>query len=202
MSIGTFLPLFVKSQWLTTIPVPQTSFAGQTIIITGANTGLGYEAARHLVRLGVSKLIIAVRTTSKGEAAAADLIASTKATRDVIEVWPLDLSDPESIKAFGARVNTLDRLDGVIQNAGMASHHWKTIAGHEAHVAVNVIGAMLVGLSVLPKLRESATKFGTQNRLTFVGSDTYYFAQFKEANTEGSLLAALDDEAKVNQTDR
>ena len=50
---------FLYAQLVTSIPIPTASFSGQTIIITGANRGLGFEAAKHFVRLDVARLILA-----------------------------------------------------------------------------------------------------------------------------------------------
>jgi NAD(P)-dependent dehydrogenase (short-subunit alcohol dehydrogenase family) len=60
----------IRSQ-LQSIPLPTTSFKGQTIIVTGSNTGLGLEAARHFVRLDAPRVIIAIRSIKKGEDAKA-----------------------------------------------------------------------------------------------------------------------------------
>jgi len=119
--MGFFLT-FLKSQLFAKLPYPTADFSGQTIIITGSNTGLGLEAARHIVRLGAAKVILAVRTISKGEAAAKDIIESTKVKENVIEVWQVDLSSYESVKAFGARVQTLERLDGVVRFSPLESY--------------------------------------------------------------------------------
>ncbi|KAM0316480.1 hypothetical protein ACHAPQ_011302 [Fusarium lateritium] len=59
------------------IPVPTTSFKGQTIIVTGSNTGLGLEAANHFVRLDADVVILAVRSLKRGEAAKASIESST-----------------------------------------------------------------------------------------------------------------------------
>lgn len=202
MSLAKFVYIVLKSQFLERIPYIQHDFSGQTIIVTGSNTGIGFEAARQLVHHGASKVILAVRSTSKGEVAARKLLESTKATRSQVEVWQLDLSDYNSIKAFATRVEQLPRLDAVLQNAGMLTQKWTTIDGDEAQIRVNVLGALLLGLHVLPKLRETGKKFGVRTRLSYVGSDAHYVAQFKEANNAGSLFAALNDEKKSNMMDR
>jgi NAD(P)-dependent dehydrogenase (short-subunit alcohol dehydrogenase family) len=202
MSWLSFIPIVLYSQLLVRIPYPTQSFYGQTIVVTGSNTGLGLEAARHLVRLGAAKVILAVRTISKGEAAAETILASTKATKNTIEVWQLDLSDYESIKKFAKRVEGLERLDAVVQNAGIMQQAFKSINGEEAHVRVNIVGAVLLGLLVLPKLRASAKKFNTRTRISFVGSDMQYVAVMKEAETDGSLFDSLNDEKKSNMGDR
>lgn len=96
----------------------------------------------------------------------------------------------------------LERLDAVVQNAGIMQQAFKSIDGEEAHVRVNIVGAVLLGLLVLPKLRVSAKKFNTRTRLSFVGSDMQYVAVMKEAETDGSLFDSLNDEKKSNMGDR
>jgi len=59
------LNLFAQPFMTLQLPPPY-SFASQTVIITGANTGLGLETARHIVSLGASKAILGIRTLSKG----------------------------------------------------------------------------------------------------------------------------------------
>jgi len=83
---------FLYSQLFITPVYPTRSFAGETVIVTGSNVGLGKEAARHFARLGVSKLILAVRNTEAGEEAKKDIEGTTRCGKSVIEVWPLDLS--------------------------------------------------------------------------------------------------------------
>ena len=63
----------------TKLPYPTESFEGQTIIVTGANTGLGLEAARHFTRLNAAKVILGCRSVSKGEEAALSIAANSPA---------------------------------------------------------------------------------------------------------------------------
>ncbi|KAF2009287.1 retinol dehydrogenase 12 [Aaosphaeria arxii CBS 175.79] len=202
MSWAVYIPKLLSSQLFFRIPQTKHNFSDQTIVVTGANTGLGIEAARLLVDQGAAKVILAVRSIAKGEAAAVNILKTTKATKNAVEVWQLDLSNHDSIKAFAKRVSGLERLDAVIQNAGIMSLQRAEIEGVEQHIQVNVIGAVLVGLLVLPKLRETGKKFGVRTRLSFVGSDLMYVARASETKTEGSLLKALGDEEKANINDR
>ncbi|KAM0719196.1 hypothetical protein Q7P37_005101 [Cladosporium fusiforme] len=190
-----FLDL-LYSQIFVTIPEQKTSFAGQTIIVTGSNTGLGLEAARHLVRLNASKVILAVRTISKGEAAAANIIKSCNVPSSRVEVWQLDMSNKDSIVAFAQRTKTLDRLDAAILNAGVCNFKRQEIDGTEIHLAVNVIGSMLLQLLLLPIMQESASRTSLQGRMTLVGSDMMYMADPAELkNPNGDIFPRLNSGA-------
>lgn len=197
-----YIATFLHSQLFVKLPYPKSDFSGQTVIVTGSNTGLGLEAARHIARLGAAKIILACRTISKGEKAAADITESEHLTKNRVEVWQLDLSNYDSVKAFAKRVEQLDRLDAFIQNAGILTTKYQLEEGEESTITVNVTSATLLGLSVLPKLRESAKKYGVRGRLSFVGSDLQYIAKFKEAEATGSLYDALNDKEKVDMEDR
>jgi retinol dehydrogenase-12 len=60
---------FVRSQWKTLPPNPNVDLTGQTVLVTGSNTGLGLEAAKQLARMNPAHLVLAVRNLSKGEEA-------------------------------------------------------------------------------------------------------------------------------------
>jgi len=120
----------LRSQVTVSIPVPTASFAGETVIITGANTGLGREAAKHIVRLGASKVILACRNVSKGEEARVYIEKETKKT-GTTEVWELDMSNYDSVKRFARRAEKEERLDAVILNAGIWPNKMEKQEGYE-----------------------------------------------------------------------
>ncbi|KAK1752609.1 hypothetical protein QBC47DRAFT_463160 [Echria macrotheca] len=143
---------------------------GRTYIVTGANTGLGFEAAKHLVALGSNKVILAVRNVTAGNEAKAKIDSATNTT-DVAEVWYLDLANYDSVKNFAKKaIAELDRIDGLIQNASVASIAEEPLNGQDANISINVVGTFLLALHLLPRLSESARKNNTQSRLTFVSS--------------------------------
>jgi NAD(P)-dependent dehydrogenase (short-subunit alcohol dehydrogenase family) len=154
---------------LRSIPVPGTSFAGQTVIITGSNTGLGLEAARHFVRLDAARVVLAVRSLSKGEDAKASIEASTN-RKNVVEVWQLDMADYSSIKSFAAKCSSLERLDVVIANAGILKTTFEESDGVEVTIKVNVIGTFLLSISLFSILRNSRRKTGQTPRLVVTSS--------------------------------
>jgi retinol dehydrogenase-12 len=184
---------FLYSQLFVTLPIPTKDFSGQTIIVTGSNTGLGLEAARHLSRLNAAFIILAVRNTEKGETAKENILASTGRKDSSIEVWELDMQSYKSIQAFCARANKLARLDAVLANAGIMTKHFKIVAGYESVITTNVIGTFLLALGILPKLRESAAKYNIQPRLSVVASDIHFIAKFPERHSP-NIFEALNDE--------
>lgn len=126
------------SQFFVKLPIPAHSFSGQTIIVTGSNTGLGLEAANHIVRLGASKVILAVRSISKGDDAKKDIEVKT-GRAGVVEIWELDLASYASVKEFAHRAEGLERLDAVLENAGISSHDFELAEDNECATRFPII---------------------------------------------------------------
>lgn len=178
----------------------QVSFAGKTVLVTGANTGLGFEAAVKYVVHGAEKLILAVRSTSKGEEAKRRILERTgRSSGQVnIAVLTVDLSDFASVQDF---VNILGRetqyLDVALLNAGLANPKFETSsAGWELAVQVNVLSTALMAVLLLPLLRSTAAARGKAVHLTFVNSHGHRTVR-KDwlASAEGSLMKASNDKA-------
>lgn len=124
------------AKW-TTADIPDQS--GRTAVITGANTGLGYETASALTAKGAD-VILAVRNLDKGKAAA-DLI--TRATPGAnVEVQKLDLTSLESVRAAADELKARhDRIDLLINNAGvMMTPKSTTKDGFELQFGTNHLG--------------------------------------------------------------
>ena len=123
----TFGPIqWVRDQFLD-LPLISENLEGRIAIVTGANIGLGFECAKHFLRMKPAKLILAVRSIEKGQAAALRMIEETKETRsDVVEVWQLDMASFASVQAFAQRVLTLPRLDIAVLNSGVLTRVWDT----------------------------------------------------------------------------
>jgi retinol dehydrogenase 12 len=165
------LTSFVKSQYAK-LPIPNVDLTGQTVIVTGANVGLGLETARHFARLNAARVILACRDTQKGEAARADIEATTE-RKGVVVVWQVDLNSYESVMKFCAQAGNLDRLDIVVENAGISMPTYQLVDGVEANIRVNVISTFLMAFMLLPVLRENAAKHGITPHLVIVSSDAH-----------------------------
>lgn len=123
------------------------------------------------MRLNAGKVILGCRSVGKGDAAKTDIEETTK-RKDVIEVWQVDLTSYESVKQFCARTRTLERLDAVVENAGLATPKFHEFEGMESTITVNGISTFLMALLLLPKLREHAESHVIP-RLIIVASDAH-----------------------------
>ncbi|MCZ0727522.1 SDR family NAD(P)-dependent oxidoreductase [Mycolicibacterium iranicum] len=116
----------------TTADIPDQS--GRTAVITGANTGLGFETAKALAEKG-AHVVIAVRNTTKGDQAAARISGD-------VEVQELDLTSLASINAAAdALKSRFDKIDLLINNAGvMTTPKDTTKDGFELQFGTNHLG--------------------------------------------------------------
>ncbi|CAK7265427.1 hypothetical protein SEPCBS57363_001578 [Sporothrix epigloea] len=171
-----------------------TNLTGQTAIITGASAGLGLEAGRQMLDFGLSRLIIAVRSTTKGEDTADGLRKSYPKAR--IDVWELEMESYKSVQAFAARVDKeLPRIDTVILNAGMIGDTFQTSpeTGHERVIQVNYLSTFLLAILLLPVLKaKGRNSGGTTPHLTVVNSGVSLGSTHPWENTR-PLLPAFDD---------
>jgi NAD(P)-dependent dehydrogenase (short-subunit alcohol dehydrogenase family) len=177
------------------LPYPTQTFTDRTVIVTGSNTGLGKEAARHIARLGTAKLILAVRSLEKGEAAKADIEQTTGCGKDIFEVWHLDMASHSSVLMFAERAERdLEKVDVLLPNAAIATGHFVLAEGNESTLTVNVISTLLLVLAMLPKMKATAQKSGSTPVITITSSGAHAGASFEERSApEGKLFATLNE---------
>ncbi len=139
------------SQPFTAASVPDQS--GRTALITGSNTGIGWEAAAVLAGKG-ARVLLACRSPEKG-AAALERIQRLHPDADLAFV-ALDLGSLESVRKAAARIAGEAQIDLLINNAGiMMPPRQETTDGFESQFGVNHLGHFALTGLLLEKLRES-----------------------------------------------
>jgi NAD(P)-dependent dehydrogenase (short-subunit alcohol dehydrogenase family) len=119
--------------------------SGRTVVVTGANSGIGLVAARELARAG-ARVVMAVRNTEKGEQAAEGVTGDS-------EVRSLDLADLSSVRAFADEWS--GDIDVLINNAGvMALPKQQTADGFEMQIGTNHLGPFALTNLLLPNIRD------------------------------------------------
>ncbi len=171
---------------------PTGDFTGQTIIVTGANTGLGYEAAFKFVSMGAATVILAVRSLEKGNAAKASIEEHTQ-RKNVVQVWHLDMDSYASVKAFAQRVEKeLDHVVAAVLNAGLVMRTFvESPEGWEETFQVNTLSTALLGILLLPKLKASKNSTRTP-RLVIVGSGNHANVVLDKEKTASNILQAFN----------
>lgn len=127
---------------------------GKTVIVTGANTGIGRETALDLACKG-ARVILACRNFKKAKLAAEEIKNAT-GNKNVI-VKELDLASLKSVRSFAEDVQqSEERLDILVNNAGiMRCPYWKTEDGFEMQFGVNHLGHFLLTHLLLNMLERS-----------------------------------------------
>jgi len=141
------------------------------VVITGANAGLGFETALAFASSG-ARVVMACRSRERAERARSDLLERVPDAHAT--VLPLDVSEPESIRAFADELS--DRFDGVdvlINNAGIVAVPLsRNSLGHEMQLATNYLGAFALTGLLLPCFRSEG-----RPRVVNVGSHANRFGK-------------------------
>jgi retinol dehydrogenase-13 len=134
----------------------KAKLTGKTVIITGANTGIGLETAVDLAKRG-ARVILGCRSVEKGEKTAV-IVRQRSRNEDVIFIQ-LDLASLDSVRAAAELILQREpRIDILINNAGVSLPTYeRTRDGFEAHFGVNHLGHFLFTNLLLPRIKESSS---------------------------------------------
>ncbi|KAM4772079.1 retinol dehydrogenase 14 [Rhinophrynus dorsalis] len=156
---------------------------GKTVIITGANCGIGKATAAELVKQD-ARVILACRDRGRAEEAAQELRREAGESGEIV-IKELDLSSLKSVRRFCQEVLKEEpRLDVLINNAGVFQcPYMKTEDGFEMQFGVNHLGHFLLTHHLLGLLKSSAP-----SRIVVVSSKLYKYGEinFDDLNSEKS----------------
>lgn len=113
--------------------------SGKTIVVTGGNSGLGYESVKAFASKD-AEVVLACWSAEKGEEARAEILKAFPEGK--IQVMQLDLGDLESVRSFAASFkNSYKKLDVLLNNAGiMMTPYFTTKDGFEGQLGTNHLG--------------------------------------------------------------
>ncbi len=169
----------------------QVSLTGKTVLITGANSGLGFAAARALAALGASVHLLC-RDPSRGEKALAAILAELPSASVSLQV--LDVANLADVRRFTDAFG--EPVDVLINNAGVLPDTLtRTGEGHEVTFATNVLGPHALTLGVLPQLQRA------KGRVVTVTSGGM-FAQKLDLRVLEGRVKTFDGVAAYAQTKR
>ncbi|KAL0575832.1 hypothetical protein V5O48_006140 [Marasmius crinis-equi] len=201
--------------------VEGVSLRDQVVIVTGASTGIGYQAAKHFAIREPSRLILVCRTEEKGQAAVKrrfpELLSQRRQIHQVTielkaetgfqntETWTADLSSFASVRALKEKIDQLERLDILIENAGIFMWNYETTHdGWENTLQVNLLGPALHLVLHIPKLLKTAKNHsGNVPRVVIVTSDVHYWDTIPiHAIDAPNTLKFMSDEDNFNREKR
>jgi NAD(P)-dependent dehydrogenase (short-subunit alcohol dehydrogenase family) len=157
------------------------SQAGRRFVVTGSNSGTGKEAARRLAMAG-ARVVMAVRSVEKGEAARADILRDAPGAE--IEVRSLDLADLASVRAFADGLVTDGRpVDVLVNNAGVMAprQRFETADGFELQLGTNYLGPFALTNLLLPLLLTAPAP-----RVATMSSGTANFGRLRFADLQST----------------
>ncbi|KAK8031357.1 hypothetical protein PG990_001091 [Apiospora arundinis] len=199
-AMAGFVHGFRRQMFHSVPPIPaEVDLKGKTALVTGSNIGLGLECARHFLSLQPALLIMAVRSLSKGEAAA----------KGYAPIWELDMASFRSVRAFVERCardipqdqSGNRRLHAAVLNAGLGAFEFARVGegrGRETMLQVNYLATALLAILLLPIMKPSPSPSAQSKsasepgRLTLVGSDSALTATLTDPGKDVGILDYLD----------
>ncbi|KAG2147391.1 uncharacterized protein EDB93DRAFT_1226546 [Suillus bovinus] len=206
----------VIDQWSVVPPVETADLSGKTVLVVGANVGIGFEASKHFARMQPARLIIACRNEAKGKAALAGMYDRLKLNGyKGCEFWIVDLANFASVTAFADKFKREGGdLHILVMNAAIlqlvyqpTADGWESLLVYftfSAHcygsyppfrLQVNYLATSLLSLLLIPQLVAAGRKSSTPSRLVIVSSDLHYWVTpAKEVKASTTPLETLSNE--------
>ncbi|XP_062500935.1 retinol dehydrogenase 12-like [Corticium candelabrum] len=163
---------------------PEVDLKGKVAVVTGGNTGIGYETAKALARMG-AHVVIACRSQERAQQAIERIKLELSEAGEVnVEFVQLDLSSLQSARDFTDNFIAKGLpLHLLILNAGIAAVELgRTVDGHEKHFQINYLSHLLITLNLMSVIKSS----GPDARIVNVSSYAATFGKFDPSNMDGS----------------
>ncbi|KAJ2935411.1 hypothetical protein H1R20_g1683, partial [Candolleomyces eurysporus] len=200
---------FAASQWTSAASATKADLTDKVVVVVGASSGIGLEAAKHFAGMNPKKLVLACRNEERANRALTGESCVKSFSRWVQKSRWSTLAQFASVIDFAKKFNEKeDRLDILVQNAGVlpemeytaTEDGWETtyafLSPHDrpSHSAdslfqcrlqVNHVALSLLGILLLPKMISTAERFGGHPRMVFVGSEVHLLAKFEKHLVEG-----------------
>ncbi|KAJ8287546.1 hypothetical protein COCON_G00002050 [Conger conger] len=181
--------IFSRGSTLKMLHYPPETMRGKTVIITGANSGIGKATALELVKLH-ARVIMACRDQQRAEEAAEEIQLEAGPDKGEVVIKNLDLASLKSVHSFCDEIIKEEpRIDVLINNAGIYQCPYsKTEEGFEMQFGVNHLGHFLLTHLLLDLLKRSAP-----SRVVVVSSKLYKYGDidFEDLNSERSYNKAF-----------
>lgn len=129
--------------------------SGKTVVVTGANSGIGKETAVELAKMGAT-VVVTARDSGRGEASLSEI--RSRSGNEAVDLAVFDLGDLASVRSGASEILAkCDRIDVLVNNAGVVlSDRHESADGFEATFAVNHLGPFLLTELLLDRIKESA----------------------------------------------
>ncbi|CAJ1078247.1 retinol dehydrogenase 14b [Xyrichtys novacula] len=181
--------LFPRKNAVKLLSYPANSMQGKTVIVTGANCGIGKALAGELLKLH-ARVIMACRDRQRAEEAANDIKKQAGPEQGEVVVKHLDLASLRSVRKFCEEIKQEEsKIDVLVNNAGLYQcPYMKTEDGFEMQLGVNHLGHFLLTHLLLDLLKSSAP-----SRIVVVSSKLYKYGHinFDDLNSESSYNKAF-----------
>lgn len=191
----------------------EKDLTGKTVVLTGATSGgVGFEIAKHLIRVNPKKIILGCRNLKKGD----EVLETLKSLGyNRAEAWLLDLANFETITSFVDKFEKEgeNKLDFLIQCAGTwFGTYERTVDGWETNMQTNFLGPVLLVLLLLPFLKKAQASITTSTasdsdsddseseeevitpRIVIVGSESHHFIESMPEAEEVNILSKFNDD--------
>ncbi|KAJ7143694.1 short-chain dehydrogenase [Mycena epipterygia] len=176
----------------TPLELTSSDLRGKTVVVTGSNRGVGFEAAKHFAEMNVERLILACRNVEAGNTAAKEIAAATGCRS--VTCWPLDLGSFASVREFATRIEDEKiRVDILVGNAAILTSKFATTDDNwERMLQVNYMSNVLLTILLLPHMScsEETTLIP---RVILLSSEAHYFIPKLQEADSPEILSKLNE---------